>query len=272
MEANMADTQQATQRGKSPLWLRALIWIVAAFVLLNIVGAGLFFALENRMGQLARLALVAATLAVPLWKWGGINVLRTWGNPATASFIRRDDPATGGYLFSVQPARAARMPALPLFIVGLLLLIGVMLGGSFWAYLVALVFLGVGLTFVLPGARERQPVSISVSADGIQGNDITIPLEAVADLQISHRGLVVDPDTPMPTRNGVPLSTMAGRHMGRRQAERGYAVAIRADGESKTSVLAGGLTADCAHALAADLAKAVATVAQSAGATGAASN
>lgn len=239
-----------------PVWQRALIWIGIAFVLFNTVGVGLFFLLENRMGQFGRLLLVAATLAIPLWPWHLKNVLRTWGNKAVANSTRRDDPATGGYLFDVQPARAARTPAIFLFAVGLLLLLGFMLSGSFWVYFIALVFLGVGCTYVVPGARYRRPVTVSVSAHGIHCGDIGIPLQAVANIWVSHNGLVVDPDSPVPGPHGVSTSQMLGRFMGRRQAERGYAVAIRADGEGQSSILAGGLTLDCATALASDIEKA----------------
>lgn len=93
-----------------PIWQRVLIWLALAFLLLNTLGVALFFVspiININIGTLLRLALVGAVVAVTLWKWHGLNVLRTWRNPATASFMRRDDPATGGYLFDVQPARPA---------------------------------------------------------------------------------------------------------------------------------------------------------------------
>ncbi|MBN9506750.1 MAG: hypothetical protein J0I69_12055 [Altererythrobacter sp.] len=213
--------------------------------------------------MLVRLALVGAVVALPLWKWHGLNVLHTWRNPKIASFTRRDDPATGGLLFEVEPARAARMPALPLFAVGLFLLLNALLAGTrstgafLGLYVVALVCIGVGCTFVLPGARARKPVKVSVSAQGVQSGDINMSLESVADVGVSHGGLVVDPDPLMPGRNGVSTAAMAGRHMGRRQEKRGYEVTIRADGDSQPDILAGGLTEDCAHALATDLQKAI---------------
>jgi len=258
MEPNTTAGPLRFLSGDRPVWQRLLIWLGIAFVLFNTVGIAAFFVLENNMGTFARLALVAVTLALPLWKGHGLNILRTWGNPATASFTRRDDPATGGYLFTVQPARAARMPALPLFGVGLLLLLVFLLSGSFWAYVIALVFLGVGASFVLPGARERQPVTVSVSGHGLQSGDIGMPLAAIADLRVEQSGLVVEPDSPMPRPNGaVPISSMLGRFMGRRQAARGYAVTLRADGESRMERIAGGLTEACAESLQSDLRKAV---------------
>lgn len=261
LESNTSARQPERPVGKRPMWLRVLIWIGVAFLLFNTVGVLLFFLLENRIGKITGamvpLLLVAATLAVPTWRWHGRNVLRTWGNKATAEFTRRDDPATGGHLFHVQPARAARMPALPLFVMGLLLLLAYLSSGIFWLYIFALVFLGVGCAFVLPGARHRRPVTISVSPHGVQSGDIGVPLRAVADLQVGHDGLVVDPDAPMPGPNGVPISSTLGRAMGRRQEKRGYAVTIRADGESQHHTLAGGLTEDCARALAADIGKAI---------------
>lgn len=253
-----------------PIWQRMLIWLGIAFLLFNTLGVALFFVspmINTNAGMLLQLALVGAAVALPLWKWHGMNVLRTWRNPATASFTRRKNPATGVHLFDVQPARAARMPALPLIAVGMFLLLNALLvgtrltGGFVWLYVVALVFIGVGCSFVLPGARDRKPVKVSVSAHGIQSGDIDIPLEAVADLHAAHGGLVVDPEPLMPGPNGVPISSIAGRHMGRRQAARGFTVVIRADGESKVSVLAGGLTEDCAMALVTDIKKAMDDVA-----------
>ena len=251
--------------GKRPAWLRILIWVGVAFLLFNTLGVALALGAGPGigMGSLVRLALVAAVVAVPLWKWHGMNVLHTWRNPKVASFTRRDDPATGGLLFDVEPARAARMPALPLFAVGAFLLLNALLAGTrstgafVGLYVVALVCIGVGCTFVLPGARDRKPVKVSVSARGVQGGDIDIPLEAVADVRVRHGGLVVDPDPLMPKRNGVSAAAMAGRHMGRQQEKRGYEVTIRADGESGYGLLAGGLTEDCARALASDLARAI---------------
>ena len=37
----------------------------------------------------------------------------------------------------------------------------------------------------------------------------------------------------------------------------GYALTVRADGESQSRLLAGGLTEDCAHALAAEIGRAI---------------
>lgn len=265
METKTEVGQPESLKGKRPAWMRILLWAVAAFFLVNALGVALIFVSVpgQDAGMLVRLALVAAVVALPLWRWHGMNVLRTWGNPAIASFTRHDDPATGGFVFDVQPARAARMPALPLFAVGAFLLLNALLVGTrstgafIGLYVVALVCIGVGCTFVLPGARDRKPVKVSVSGHGVQSGDIGMPLKAVADLRVTHGGLVVDPDPLVPGPGGVPIASMAGRHMGRRQAARGYAVTIRADGESQTSILAGGLTEDCARALAADLGKAI---------------
>ncbi|WP_245779142.1 hypothetical protein [Albimonas pacifica] len=257
--------QPDSQTGQRPAWVRILLWVGAAFLLFNTVGVALFVVSGPSIGigMLVRLALVGAVLALPLWKWHGLNVLHTWRNPKIASFTRRDDPATGGFLFEVEPARAARMPALPLFAVGVFLLLNALLAGTrstgafLGLYVVALVCIGVGCTFVLPGARARKPVKVSVSAQGVQSGDINMSLESVADVGVSHGGLVVDPDPLMPGRNGVSTAAMAGRHMGRRQEKRGYEVTIRADGDSQPDILAGGLTEDCAHALATDLQKAI---------------
>lgn len=255
---------------KRPLWQRLLIWLGIAFLLFNTLGVALFLLSPSGdfIGTLVRLALVGAVVAVPLQKWHGRNVLRTWRNPATASFTRHKDPATGSYLFDIQPARAARMPALPLFAAGVFLLLYALLvgtrstGGFIGLYVVALVFIGVGYSFVLPGARYRKPAKVSVSPRGFQSGDINIPLDAIGELRVAFDGLVVDPDPLMPGPNGVPIASIAGRHMGRRQAKRGFTVVIRAEGESNVSVLAGGLTEDCATALVADIEKSIGDVTQ----------
>lgn len=253
----------ATPKKERPFWLRALIWVGVAFLLFNTVGAALLYVIGSRPGMAGRVLLVALTIGLPLWAWRLTNVFRTWGNSATANFVRRDDPETGGYLFDVKPARAARMPALPLFVVGLLLLWAFLGGGSGWTYVLALVFLGVGCSFVAPGARHRRRALVSVSPAGLRSGDLVIPVNQVAEFRVAHRGLVVDPDNPVGGLNGVPLSTMLGRLMGRRQAERGYVVEVRADGQGSSTVLAGGLTPDCAEALATDLVKACDAVAGS---------
>ncbi|MDO9449596.1 MAG: hypothetical protein Q7J21_03855, partial [Rugosibacter sp.] len=121
---------------------------------------------------------------------------------------------------------------------------------------------GVGYSFVLPGARYSKPAKGSVSPRGFQSGEINIPLAAIGELRVAFDGLVVDPDPLMPGPNGVPIASIAGRHMGRRQAKRGFTVVIRAEGESNVSVLAGGLTEDCATALVADIEKSIGDVTQ----------
>src|SRR5690606_5747092 len=114
----------------------------------------------NGIGPAGRFVTIAATLALPIWILNLHNVFKTWGNKAIAEFTRREGPTTGGYLFHVRPARAARMPAMFLFTIGLLLLL--MSSASFWVYLLALVFFGVGCTYVAPGARYRRPAIVTV--------------------------------------------------------------------------------------------------------------
>ncbi|SDE73945.1 hypothetical protein SAMN05421538_11098 [Paracoccus isoporae] len=249
-----------------PRWLRLLILVGLGFILFNTLGVALFLGSGPRIGggMLVKLVLVGAAIAVPLWKFDGLNVLRSWSNPAKASFTQTDDPATGAVLFTVTPARAARMPALPLFAIGGFLLFVALIGttgigGFIWAYLVAIVFIGVGCSFVLPGAADRRPADISVSPGGIRRDTIHLPLDAIADLRVTQGGLVIDADPLVAGPRGVSTAAMAGRHMGRRQSGRGFAVEIRAEGEGRYDVLAGGLTEDCAQALATDLVRALAT-------------
>ena len=242
-----------------PLWQRLLLWLLIIFLLFNTVGVALFFVFEifgKYFGKLFVLILAGATLAIPIWRWHLKNVLQTWGNPSISAFTRREDPATGGYLFDIQPARATRTPAIFLFAVGVFFLFSFMLISSVWIYILSLIFIGVGCSFVLPGARYRKPARVSVSKQGIEHDDFSLPLTSIAEIKIVHNGLVVAEDPIMPGPNGVPVSSMLGRHWGHRQAERDYCVEIRAEGNSEPYVLAGGLTLECAIALVNDINKA----------------
>lgn len=241
-----------------PLWQRLLLWLVIIFLLFNTVGVALFFVFEifgRYFGKLFVLILASVTLAIPIWRWHLKNVLQTWGNPSVSVFTRRDDPATGGYLFDIQPARATRTPAIFLFAVGVFFLFSFILISSVWFYILSLIFIGVGCSFVLPGARYRKPARVSVSKQSIEGNDFSLPLASIEEIKVVHNGLVVAEDPIMPGPNGVPVSSMLGRHWGHRQAERDYCVEIRAEGNSEPYVLAGGLTLESATALVSDITK-----------------
>lgn len=62
----------------------------------------------------------------------------------------------------------------------------------------------------------------------------------------------------MPGRHGVSTSAMVGRGLARRQVARSYTLQLRGDGESRTAVLAGGLTEECAGNLERDIRQSIA--------------
>lgn len=240
-----------------PPWKRILIWLGIAFLVLNLLPL-LFYALGQTLGNpLVRFVIVLgilAALSVPL---GGHNLLRTALNPATARFTRHDDAARGGYRYEVRPARASWLAVLvPLPLCALLALWG---AAAAWMLYVAIgLYLLVAGIFVLPGARHRKPVTIAVSPQGIRSGDLNLPLERIADLDVSYQGVKLSEDPLIAGPGGVPTSTLVGRGLGRRQAARSFALTLRADGQSQGHVLVGGLTQECAHHLLRDLEQAIA--------------
>lgn len=209
-------------------------------------------------GFLGHLAIALGIVALIVRPRGGFNVLRTWSNPRTAEFTRRDDPARGGYLYDVRPARASRMAVLtPLPLAAFLAMWGVV---SIWLFYaaVALYFIVIGIT-VLPGARDRKPSTIAVSPQGIETDDVRLPLDRIADLDVTNNGVKVSSEPLMPGRNGVSTSGMVGRGLGNRQAARSFALSLRGDSESHAAVIAGGLTQECAENLHRDMLNALGT-------------
>lgn len=241
-----------------PLWVRILIWIGVAFLLLNTVGLALFFlagtigrflgGLLNALGP----GFIAAVVAVAvLWPLGGSNLIRTAANGRTADFKRRDDPAAGGHVYDVRPARASWLPVLVLTPLCAAL-------GLLWSGLVAVVLgFAVGSIFLLPGARHRKRVQIAVSPEGLRSGAFSLPIGAVDEISVGNNGVGISSEPLMPGPNGVSTSSLVGRGMARRQVERSYTVAVRGDGVSHATVIAGGLTEECAHNLAREIAKSV---------------
>lgn len=207
------------------------------------------------LGHLAIAFGIAALIARPR---GGFNLLRTWSNPPTADFTRRDDPTRGGYVYDVRPARASRMAMLiPLPLAAFLAMWGVFSILLFYAA-VALYFIVIGIT-VLPGARERKPATIAVSPQGIESDDLRLPLDRIADLDVTNNGVKVSREPLMPGPGGMSTSGMVGRGLGNRQAARSFALTVRGDGDSHATVIAGGLTQDCAKNLHRDMCNALET-------------
>lgn len=248
-------------KGARAKWKRILIWAGIAFVALNIVPVLLFFTgnfLIAWLAPIVSVALPVAILVVISRRFGGPNLARTCFNKATADFKRREDPSRGGYVYDVQPARASWLAVLvPLPLAAFLALWGAYSAWLFYAAM-ALYLVVVGI-FVTPGARHRKPVAISVSPNGIHSGDVGVPLDRIADLQVGYNGVKISEDPLMPGRNGVSTSAMVGRGLGRRQAARSFTLMLRGEGDSHASVIAGGLTEDCAINLERDIRKEIET-------------
>lgn len=252
-------------RGARAKWKRILIWAGIAFVALNVVPVLLFFTGPFLVGWLAPIVSVALHVALPVVilvvisrRFGGPNLARTCFNKTTADFKRREDPARGGYVYDVQPARASWLAVLvPLPLCIFLALWGVYSAWLFYAAM-ALYLVVVG-SIVTPGARHRKPVEISVSPHGIHSGDVGVQLDRIADLHVDYHGVKISEDPLMPGPNGVSTSSMVGRGLGRRQAARSFTLMLRGEGESHASVIAGGLTKDCAINLERDIRKEIET-------------
>lgn len=242
---------------KRKRWPRVLLWLGVAYLAINILPF-VWTTVTRTIGHPLFLFLgtVVAVLAFSI-PYGGLNLLRTAFNPKTADFVRRDDPERGGFLYEVRPARASWLAVLvPLPLCALLATWGVL--ATWMLYASTALYLFVAAIFVMPGARDRRPVTISVSPEGIHSGVVQVPLDRVAELDIVMGGVKVAEDPLLPGPNGVPVSSTVGRGLGRRQAARSLALRLRADGESQASVIAGGLTPDCARNLLRDIEQAIA--------------
>lgn len=254
MSAPSPPTADRRQRKR---WPRILLWLVGAYLALNLlpfVWSGVSRTVGHPLFLFVGFLVAAFAFTIP---YGGMNLLRTAFLPATADFVRRDDPERNGFLYEVRPARASWLAVLvPLPLCALIATWGVL--ATWMLYASTALYLFVAAIFVLPGARDRRPVTISVSPEGIRSGAVQVPLERVAELDIVMGGVKVAEDPLMPGPNGVPISSTVGRGLGRRQAARSLAIRLRADGESQAHVLAGGLTPDCARNLLRDIEQAIA--------------
>ncbi|MBU0799547.1 MAG: hypothetical protein KKA05_00950 [Alphaproteobacteria bacterium] len=274
---------------KKPFWLRLIIWLGIGFILLNTVGVALFFvagavgkAAGGMLSLLLPLFLFVALPAAAFHKLGGTNVVRSLKLPKAARYTRQDNAAAGGCVYHVQPARASRLimaapVAMALFCLLLVVItlffliisggnadwLLVMTGPITISYFFFLLFLGVASIFVLPGARWRRPSTINLSATEIGNDQIRLPLDRLAALQIGNNGIKISEEPLMPGPRGISTAAMAGRGMGRKQVARSYTIEMQADGVSERTIIAGGLTADCAEALMADLTRMLATFGRS---------
>lgn len=230
-------------------WRRVLLWGGAAFLAFNVLSLAVFVLAGTVGWAIKPLGFVAAVLVV-LWPFGGFNVLRTWANPALADFQRRDDPE-GGHVFEVRPARACWLPVLVL--APLCLFLGVLWSG----YVAAVLGVAVGAIFLAPGARHRRRARIFVSSEGLRSVGVDLALDRVAEISVGNNGVGISPEQLVPGPGGVSTSSLVGRGMARRQVARSFTLRVRADGQSHATVLAGGLTEECAFNLAHELTRSV---------------
>jgi hypothetical protein len=240
---------------RQPVWLRLVIWLCIGFLLLNTVVSVLLIVL-GQAGGFLKFGLSLVCL-IGFFFLGGKNILRTWVNSSKADFQRREEPVRGGYVYTVRPARATRLPLIVLLPL-VLLLVGLMVSmgmqGNTAINIAVFIYIGVVSIFVLPGARYRRKVEISVGPHGIHSEGLVIPIERIAEIATSYDGIKLA-EAPVMGPNGIPTSTLIGRGMGNRQAARSFVVTVRADGEAHASILAGGLTQDCATNLAMDISR-----------------
>jgi len=243
METNDAAVRLPLFSNQRPGWQRLLIWGGIIFIGLQALPALIYFGTSNQASPIGAVAL-ALGLSLP---FGGLNVLRTWFNGARADFKRRDDPARGGYVYDVRPARASWLPLLALLPLGALFAV---LWKVFPAVLICLVVAGL---YVLPGARHRKRATIAVSPQGIESGNVNLPLDRIADLEVGNNGVKVSQDVLVAGRGGIPTPELVKRGLTNRQAERSYTLAVRGDGQSRAAIIAGGLTYDCAVNLQSDI-------------------
>lgn len=251
-----------TGKGKRS-WGKLAAQIVGAYLLFNLLLIpGL--ALPSSRGLMSILgatfvpALILGGIAWIFVKQGGMNLFRTGKNSAEARFARRPGNSRGSFIYDIEPARHSwasfTLMASILAFVGMLSLAV--------PYLVVLlpIFLALVLPVILRGAKYRKPVELVLSAEGLSNGDEVWRTEEIAELGIDKSFKIAEGPI-VATSRGVPTSTLIGRAIGNRQAERSYLVQIRREGSSQWSVLAGGLTLGCAQSLVQELKHAIDTLA-----------
>lgn len=125
-----------------------------------------------------------------------------------------------------------------------------------------LIPLAMGLLAFPIGARYRRPAAIVFTDDAVRSDGTTWPLGEIADFNI-RRGSRINAQEPPPVVHRTPAggliygskstSAMFSRLLNRRMVERAYLISLRTRAGSDETVLAGGLTLDCAEALQRDL-------------------
>ncbi|PKP85772.1 MAG: hypothetical protein CVT80_00675 [Alphaproteobacteria bacterium HGW-Alphaproteobacteria-2] len=192
---------------------------------------------------------------------GFLGLIQTLGNPSRSRF-RRSEP-DGKTVFDVTPARPSRA-ALAAIAVGVIMLVNVSTLEIIAAF--GLIPLAMGLLAFPIGARYRQPATMTISDGAVRSGNKSWPIGDIADINV-RRGSRINADEPAQVVHRTPdggliygsksTSAMFSRVLNRRMIERSYLVRLRTRRESGEVVLSGGLTEDCARALAADLGKVI---------------
>lgn len=228
--------------------------IVIAFVALQLLAFPLMFLLDNKNSGAIILAVLAGGLLFFLGRKYGWrarlgamrSVFQTMGNDAVARFTRREEGAA--VVYDVIPARVSRG--------ALFFYVGVITLACLFFPFVLPVWLLLGYLLMrghFVDARYRRAVRLTIAAGRLTSDTGAVfALGDGGDMDVVQLYTVVaEPVAVGP--GGQSTSGMVGRAIGRRQAERSYAVRIRVRGQSAPEVIAGGLTLDCAQALLADM-------------------
>jgi hypothetical protein len=214
------------------------------------------------------LLILLAAVAIGFYfrgQLGLLNLFATLGNSATARFQRRDDVQSGAEIFDVTPARSSLM-----FI---LVMGGASIGGTYFllsresgfanllGVVLALIAIPLFLYPLLTGARYRKSVRLTVANGVLSDGSRSYPVSGITEFAIRKTVKVnEEPVGTLVVGNafntiivGKSTTTMIGRSLGQRQAARSYVISVRTRQSSDEGVLCGGLTKECAEALAQDL-------------------
>ena len=214
------------------------------YILLALLAAGLGFACYRFGAERA--------LALPMW--------RSFSYPVRASFLRGVSKKTGATLLDVTPARPplrfiAVMGAATVFLQIIGVNLGRLVGGEGVTMLLgSLMALALVVTIWLPFFRaqiNRRRVRIGVTPQGIRlAGGVFHPSDDIG--QVYVRAAIDAPQNLMLLNERFATSIAnLGRGVTRLLAARSWLVTFHHRGSGREDVLAGGLTQDCAEALAA---------------------
>jgi len=210
---------------------------------------------------------------------------------ATKSSFQRRDGDAGTVVFEVRPARGSiRFMILTIVsffvLVGVLWVITALIGELILGGLPGLVTMVLGVALAITffwfiewrhavtSHRYREPVTLTISDQGLSKDGHLYPIQEIAELKVSAPGKAPDnrlDDWGGPAFVGTDfVSAAASGHIQtmkdvsrgvargadsirRLHANRSFVLTIRTKRSSEAEVIAGGLTPECARALAQDL-------------------